>query len=715
MGIEPEVEQAWEPGSACLAETLAARVPLSAGERRSMMSSLGRRYLATILICAGVAYEGLALGHWSTGANQTELKLMTIYGLAGIAMLALGWRAHHQPPRLAWSLHIGGSAFLVVTATVTLAYALGGDPSDFYLYLLIQLAAGALVHDWRWLAVIMIVGYLGWGLTSLWVPDVDWVKSVGYLFGFSAITIGIHYARSRALIQMEELRLAAERASQAKTDLLANVSHEVRTPMNGVLGLSALLLDTDLDEKQKKMIAAIRESADALVGIVDEILDFSQLQKGQVELDTAPFDMRALIDGVVELMQPRADAKGISLESETPGITSQRFLGDSGRIRQVLLNLVNNAIKFTDSGSVQVRGEVVDRAEKARIRLSVRDTGVGIPEHLLDGIFTRYRRSSSGSNRSTAGNGLGLAISKQLVELMDGELGVSSTVDEGTCFWAEFDLGFGQDTTLRVIETDGRSQVLIREGALVLVAEDDPTSRMVTEALLKKLSCEVDIATDGREALEKAKAKDYDIIFMDCHMPLIDGFQATKRIRQSPDKKELPIIALTASVAEEDRVRCLDAGMNDVVCKPVRTSMLAKALERWVPLSGERPTKSVSTLPPPPALDLRMVGQLISLDGEDDEFIEDVLLGYVDQLRACVTQMRGALDDGDMEAARLSAHTVKGASTQIGATRVGELLGGIEGETSIDAARNLLEVVEQELPRVEEAIRALLSRSRRAG
>ena len=715
MGIEPEVEQAWEPGSACSAETLEARVPLSADERRSMMSSLGRRYLAMMLICAGIAYEGLALGHWSTGANQTDLKLMTIYGLAGIAMLALGWRAHHQPPRLAWSLHIGGSAFLVVTATVTLAYALGGDPSDFYVYLLIQLAAGALVHDWRWLAVIMIVGYLGWGITSLWVPDVDWVKSIGYLIGFSAITIGIHSARSRALIQMEELRLAAERASRAKTDLLANVSHEVRTPMNGVLGLSALLLDTDLDEKQKKMITAIRESADALVGIVDEILDFSQLQKGQVELDVAPFDMRALIDGVVDLMQPRADAKGIRLESETPEITSRRFLGDSGRIRQVLLNLVNNAIKFTDSGSVQVRAELVDRAEKARVRLSVRDTGIGIPEDLLDGIFTRFQRSNGGANRSAGGNGLGLAISKQLVELMGGELGVSSTVDEGTCFWAEFDVGLGQDTTLRVIETDGRTQALIREGALVLVAEDDPTSRMVTEALLRKLSCEVDIATDGREALEKAKANDYDIVFMDCHMPLIDGFQATKRIRQSPDKEDLPIVALTASVAEEDRVRCLDAGMNDVVCKPVRTSMLAKALERWVPLSGARPIKSVSTLPPPPALDLAMVGQLVSLDGEDDGFIEDVLLGYVDQLRACVTQMRAAFDDGDMDAARLSAHTVKGASKQIGATRVGELLGGIEGETSIDAARNLLEVVEREVPRVEEAIRGLLSRSRRAG
>ncbi len=715
MGIEPEVEQAWEPGSACSAETLAARVPLSAEERRLMMSSLGRRYLATMLICAGIAYEGLALGHWTTGANQTELKLMTIYGLAGITMLALGWRAHHQPPRLDWSLHIGGSAFLVVIATATLAYALGGDPSDFYVYLLIQLAAGALIHDWRWLAAIMIAGYLGWGIASLWVQDVNWVKSIGYLFGFSAITIGIHHARSRALIQMEELRLAAERASRAKTDLLANVSHEVRTPMNGVLGLSALLLDSNLDEKQTKMISAIRESADALVGIVDEILDFSQLQKGQVELDNAPFELRALIDGVVDLMRPRADAKGIRLESEMPGITSQRFLGDSGRIRQVLLNLVSNAIKFTDSGSVHVLAELVDRAEKARIRLSVRDTGAGIPEDLLDGIFTRYQRSSGGTDRSTAGNGLGLAISKRLVELMDGELGVSSTVDEGTCFWAELDLGLGQDTTLRVIETDGQSQVLIREGALVLVAEDDPTSRMVTEALLRKLSCEVDLATDGREALEKAKANDYDIVFMDCHMPLIDGFQATKRIRQSPGKEELPIVALTASVTEDDRVRCLDAGMNDVVCKPVRTSMLAKALERWVPQSGARPAKSVSTLPPPPALDLGMVRQLVSLDGEDDDFIEDVLLGYVDQLRACVTQMREAFDHGDMEAARLSAHTVKGASKQIGALRVGELLGGIESETSIDAARNLLEVVEQEVPRVQEAIQGLLSRPRRAG
>ncbi|RZV55045.1 MAG: response regulator [Deltaproteobacteria bacterium] len=715
MGNEAEVERAWEPSSACSAETRAALMPLSAEERRVIMSSLGRRYLATMLICAGIAYEGLAIGHWTSGANQTELKLMTIYGLAGIAMLALGWRAHHQPPRLDWSLHIGGSAFLVVTATATLAYALGGDPSDFYVYLLIQLAAGALIHDWRWLVAIMVAGYLGWGITSLWVQDVNWVRSIGYLFGFSVITTGIHRVRSRALIEMEELRLAAERASSAKTDLLATVSHEIRTPMNGVLGLSALLLDTDLDAKQTKMISAVRESADALVGIVDEILDFSLLQKGQVELESAPFELRGLVEGVVDLMQPRADAKGIRLEAEMPGLTNKRFLGDSGRIRQVLLNLVSNAIKFTDSGSVRIVAEVADRSGKARIRLSVHDTGAGIPKDLLDGIFTRYRRGSGGSKRGTAGSGLGLAISKRLVELMGGELGVSSTVNEGTSFWAELDLGLGQDTTLRVIETDGLSQAVICEGALVLVAEDDPTNRMVTEALLKKLSCEVDIATNGREALEKAKATDYDIVFMDCRMPLIDGFQATKRIRLLPGKAELPIVGLSASVAEEDRARCLDAGMNDLVCKPVRTSMLAKALERWGPQSVDRPARSLSTLPPPPALDLAMVRQLVSLDGKDDEFIEDVLMGYVDQLRASVTQMRDAFDQGDMEAARLTAHTVKGASKQIGAVRMGELLGGIESETGIDSARNLLEVVEQEVPRVQEAIQGLLSRPRRAG
>lgn len=680
-----------------------------------MVNQITGRHLVTMLVCAGVAYLGLALGQWGADLDQTRLKLMTTYGLSGAAMLASGWRAHRQPPPPMWSVHIGGVLFLVITATVTLGYALGGEPSDFYLFVLVQFAAGAVIHSRSWLFAVILLGDLGWGITSLSLQGINWMRSIGYLSGFSVVTVGLNYVRTQNLVRMEELRLAAERASRSKTEFMANMSHEVRTPMTGVLGLSALLLDTKLDDKQEKMVAAIRESAEALIGIVDEVLDFSQLQKGSIELERGAFDISALIDGVIALMQPRAAAKGLQLDSEMKGFTNRRFIGDGGRIRQILLNLVNNAIKFTESGSVLIRTEVVERSERVRIRLTVEDTGMGIPEDSLAKIFTRYHQTHVGSNRTSGGSGLGLAITKQLVELMGGELGVTSAVNEGTTFWVHLDLEPGPEDTLRVADATGMGERLIRAGVRVLVAEDNPTSRMVTEALLKKLSCNVDVAVDGRQALQKANDNDYDLVFMDCYMPLMDGFQAARRIRRSPKNQQLPVIALTASVTEEDRIRCLAAGMNDTIGKPVRISILAKALERWVPVASNRSTGPISTLPPPAALDLDMVRRLFSLDGEDDDFMQDIMASYVEQLHEAVAKLGAALELRDVQTARLTVHSIKGASKQIGASRVGELFGRIEREDCIEAAKQLLEEVRAEVPRVETAIDGLLRRSRRAG
>jgi signal transduction histidine kinase/HPt (histidine-containing phosphotransfer) domain-containing protein len=679
-----------------------------------MVNVITGRHIVTMMVCAGLAYLGLCAGQLAMGFDQTRLTLITMYGLTGMAMLTVGWRARLHPFPVMWSVHVAGVLFLVANATVALGYGLSGELSDFYLFVLIQFAAGAVIHSRRWLLAIMVSGDLGWALTSLGIANVDWGRSIGYLLGFSVVVIGVNYVRGRTLVRMEELRLAAERTSRAKTEFVMNASHEIRTPMNGVLGLSALLLDSKLDGKQEKMVLAIRESAEALIGIVDEILELSQLHAEGAEVERTQFDIQAMIDGINALMRPKAATKSLELDSELTGFDSLRFVGDPGRIRQVLLNLVNNAIKYTDSGSVLIQAELLDSGDHARVRFSVQDSGVGIPDEALDKIFLRYKRADAGRRRSSAGNGLGLAISRQLVERMDGEIGVQSEVGEGSTFWFELDLEPGPDDTLRVEATDRAGEAVIREGIRVLLAEDSPTSRMVTEALLKRLSCEVDLAGDGRQALRKIRADDYDIVFLDCQMPQMDGFQVAERIRQSPEKKRLPVVALTASVSEEDRQRCLDAGMDDLVGKPVRLSMLAKALERWVPVPGGQSPKAISTLPPPAALDLDMVRQLVSLDGEDDDFIQEVMGSYVSQLRDCVETFATALDADDMETVQLTAHSIKGASKQIGATRVGELLGAIERENDAEAGKEILEQIRAEVPRVEEAIQALLQRSRRA-
>jgi len=711
-----DTELKWKPGSEPSKETLAAWVPLTDEERWVLSNAVTARHTVTMLICAGIAYLGLAVGQWSTSLDQTHLTLMTMFGLTGVAMMAYAWRAHLQPPPLLWSVHIAGTMFVIIIGTVTAAYALSRDPSFLYFYALIQFAAGAVVHSRKWFFSLMFLIVATWATTSLLrVPSVNWVRSVGYLLGFFSVALGLNYVRNRTRMRMEELRLAAERVSAAKTELMADVSHEVRTPMNGILGLSGLLLDGDLDPKQRTMVQAIRDSADALMKVVDELLDFTQLRKEQMALETKPFDISSLLDGVASLMGPRADAKGLGLSVELRSFATQRFIGDAARIRQVLLNLVNNAIKFTEDGEIELTAEMHPSDSRARIRFTVKDTGAGIPEGMLSQVFTRYHQNPSDGSSGTGGSGLGLAISKEIIELMGGSIGVESEVDRGTVFWVEIELDRGPEETLRVQDSDGTGDVWIREGAIVLLAEDNPTSRMVSEALLKKLACVVHVAVDGRQALRLAERQTFDIMFIDCMMPLMDGFQTTERIRRLVSSQSLPIIGMTANASEDDRERCLAAGMNDLLEKPLRTSALAKTIERWVPVhGGRRSRRPVSSLPPPEALDLEMVRRLVSLDGEDDDFIRDVMGGYVQQLKECVSDLRTEIANRDLDAVRSLAHSMKGASKQIGATQAGNLLGALEAQKELQHCPSLLDELDGEIPRVESAVNALLRRSARA-
>ena len=246
MGATQRAVGVWSHEAAPSEETKSARTDLKPEELRGLLSAITARHIGTMTACAGLAYLGIAIGQWSTPMTEQALAMMSVFGITGMALLAFSWRTTHQPMPPSWAMHVAGVVFVVVTSTITLGYALSGNTSMFYFFVLVQFAAGALLHSRAWLLATMACADLGWGITSLFLDGIDWAQSMGYLAGFSVVALGMHLVRRRTLIELHELRLAAERASRSKTEFLATMSHEVRTPMTGVLGLGSLLLETDL-------------------------------------------------------------------------------------------------------------------------------------------------------------------------------------------------------------------------------------------------------------------------------------------------------------------------------------------------------------------------------------------------------------------------------------------------------------------------------------
>jgi len=685
-----------------------------------------------------------------------------------------------------------------------------------------------------------ILGHVQGAVTSRTTPHAsrEFLNLNKTLDKMEALTI----SREALALEVEERRRAqkelilardeALRASQAKNTFLANMSHEIRTPMNGVLGMASLLSATELSSIQRDYVEAIEASGDALLTVIDDILDFSKIEAGKLQLETVDFNLIQLVEDVMRLLAERAQSKGLELLCDTSGDVPFGVRGDPGRLRQILTNLIGNAIKFTEHGEVVVRtGLVNGNDDQVELRFEIQDTGIGITPEARERLFQSFSQADSSTTRKYGGTGLGLAICRQLCQMMGGTIGVDSQPGAGSTFWftvwlqrragqgnavdvqpadldgvralivddnstnrtillrqtqawgmtndsvengpqaldilrsaaargAHYDIaildmmmpgmdglelartiksdpaisavrlvmltsmgqrGDGaqakragivgyltkpvrqaqlhnclatvmgiaqQGTGERLVTRHDLTHYRVRKGTQVLVAEDDLISQRVASRLLEELGVQAKVVNNGVEAADAAARTAYDLIFMDCQMPELDGFAATGRIReQESTTRRIPIIALTANAMQGDRERCLVAGMDDYLTKPLRSAELAQKLIKWL---GEDTsavadhTVSVSTpaavSADAPPIDLE---QLRGTYGDSQEHIRDTLMLFVELTRTKLVELGSAITEDDREATTRLAHTIKGSSLSVGANELANLAKELEQELAV--------------------------------
>ena len=527
-------------------------------------------------------------------------------------------------------------------------------------------------------------------------------------------------AHKRLLQELHERKLEARAANQAKSGFLAAMSHEIRTPLIGVLGMLEVLGKSRLDDQQRRQFDIVQQSATSLLEIIGDILDYSKIEAGKVELALEPIAVRDLVSRVISNFSANAEARGLRLVQEVAPEVAPVHVGDAVRIRQVLANFVGNAVKFTERGSVTLRVGVVEEHPGAqRLAFSVADSGIGIaPEH-LPRLFQPFAQSDASTTRRFGGTGLGLVICRRLAELMGGAVRAESEPGRGTTMHLDLLLtvstnaavtaAAGDEAPVRTRRKPSRAEAE-QEGSLLLLAEDHPINRRVLTDQLDLAGFLVDTADNGTAALEKFRTGAYGLVLTDLHMPGLDGFQLTAAVREFEAQRKrsrTPVIALTANVLRTDVERCFEAGMDDYLSKPVTVRQLTGKLLHWLPnLTWDEPQPQHDPLPPGAAIEQAVLLEATGGDaGRERELLQLYCRNALEDLESLEAARQGA----DSGAVGALAHRIKGAALMVGANEVGEIAAGIERavrRSRVPDLAPLLEKLRRAVARVEQYMQA---------